>query len=293
MFRYSAFALSIHSEIELPDLPAGGFEPDVVIRIGPVSRRPRQASMAEEVANHAVAGAFHIRHGREIIVDPLPGVDPAVLRVLLTGRMMAFLLRQRGWLPLHASGVSLNGQAILFLGPSGSGKSTTAAAFHSRGHQVVTDDVGAVRVVIGGQCLLRPAGSRVRLLDGSQAVFNGAEPGSVHQWDKRLFDLGRSELRELIRVRRIYVLREGEEVRLELIPTLAAVTDLSINSFVKHWRMDKEAMAAHLRDCASVAAAIPLYRLTRPRSLERLPELVRRIEKEIEIQEEFESRCSA
>jgi hypothetical protein len=282
MFRYSAFALSIHSEIELPDLPPGGPEADVVIRFGSVSRTPRQASVDEEVAIHALGGAFRMKHGREITIDPLPGVDPAVLRVLLVGRMMAFLLRQRGWLPLHASGVEVGGQAVLFLGASGSGKSTTAAAFHSRGHQVVTDDVGPVRAALGGQCLLRPAGSRVRLLDDAQAVFNGDEPRSVSQWDKRLFHLARVELRELVRVRRMYLLQDGHELRQEIIPTLVAVTVLSRNSFVKHRRMDKEALAAHLRDCASVAGAIPVYRLTRPRSLDTLPELVRSIEKEME-----------
>jgi hypothetical protein len=279
MFLYSGFGLSIHSEVELPDLPPGDSEADVVIRFGAVSRIPRKASMDEEIALHNLAGAFHIRQGREIIVDPFPGVDPALLQVLLVGRMMAFLLRQRGWLPLHASAVVIEGQAILFLGASGSGKSTTVAAFHSRGHHVITDDVAAVRVSESGQCLLRPGGSRIRLLDDSRAAFEGAEPRGVLQWDKHLFDLARGDLRDVVQVGGIYLLTYGEGgLCRETIQPLEVVAVLSTNSIVKHGRLNKEALSAHLRDCAAVAGAVPVYRLARPRSLHALPDLVRSIE---------------
>jgi hypothetical protein len=278
MFRYSGFALCIHSEIELPGLPPGGAEPDVIIRFGFVSPAPRQATADEEVAIHALAGRFHIRQGREILVDPAPGVDPAVLQVVLAGRMMAFLLRQRGWLTLHASGVRIDGQAILFLGISGAGKSTTAAAFYTRGHDVITDDVGAVRVIRRGECVLSPAGSRLRLLDDSRSVFDGIEPPGVLQWDKNAFDLSRGELEDAIPVRLIYALTDGDELEAERISPLAATALLSSNSFVRHMRMSRAALAAHIRDCAAVATAAPVYRLKRPRSLAALPALVRWVE---------------
>ncbi len=237
--------------------------------------------MREEIAFHARGGAFHIKEGREIVLDPRPGADPALLRVLLAGRMMAFLLRQRGWLPLHASGAEVRGVGILFLGASGSGKSTTAAAFHSGGCEVVTDDVAAVRVDADGGCVLSPGGPRIRLLDDSRAVFGAAEPKGAVQWRKRLFDLTRGERRELVPIRRIYVLEYGSEIEQERIQPMAAVAALSAHSFVKHWRMDEVALAAHLRDCSRVARSVPLYRLLRPRSLDALPELVRRVSKDL------------
>ncbi len=281
MFCYSCFGLSGSLRGGTARSPPGAGEPDIVIRLGTVSRAPRQATTDEEIAIHERGGAFHIKQGREIILDPPLGVDPVVLRLLLMGRMMAYLLRQRGWLPLHASGVELEGQAVLFLGSRGSGKSTAAAAFHARGHQVVTDDVGAVRVVDGGQCLLRPAGPRIRLLDDSRVAFNGVEPKGVLHFRKRLFDLTRGEQRELIATRRIYALEYGDEIRCERIPTMSAVAELSAHSFVEHGRMTEAALDAHLRDCISVARAAPLYRLFRPRSLAVLPDLVRWVEVDI------------
>jgi hypothetical protein len=290
MFRYSSFGLAVHSEVEvpeLPELPPGDDEPDVIIRSGSVPLTTPRATLDEEIVFHDRAGAFHIRQGREIVFDPTPGVDPALLRVLLAGRMMAYLLRQRGKLPLHASGVELGGRAVLFLGARGSGKSTTAAAFHARGHRVVTDDVGAVRVIEGGQCLLRPAGSRVRLFDDSRAAFDGSGPEGVPHWRKHLFDLTRGEPRklielwELIEVSRIYALEYGDQIGSERIAPVAAVAALSAHSFVEHGRMNKAALEAHLRDCISVATTVPVYRLSRPRSLAALPDLVRWVEADI------------
>jgi hypothetical protein len=280
MFRYSWFLLSIHSEIELPGLPPGDPEADVVIRLGSVCRTRSHASVEEEVAINDLAGRFHMKQGREIVVDPAPGVDPALLRVMLTGRMMAYLLRQRGWLPLHASGVLIAGKAVLFLGASGAGKSTAAAAFHSRGHQVVTDDVGPVRVTAGGECILRPAGPALRLRDGSRSVFGGTEPRGDFQWDKHVFDLSGNGRVTLAPVRLIYVLADGDSLKQELIRPLSAAILLSRTSFIKHGRMNKEALAIHLRDCSAVASAVPVFRLTRRRSLEELPELAHFIEKE-------------
>lgn len=281
MFPYSWFLLSIHSEIELAGLPPGGPEPDVVIRLGSVSQTRPYASVDEEVAIHELAGKFHMKQGREIVVDLAPGADPSLLRVLLAGRMMAFLLRQRGWLPLHTSGVMLRGKAVLFLGASGAGKSTVAAAFHARGHQVITDDVGPVRVTPDGECILCPAGSLLRLRDDSRAVLGGTGPEGAFQWDKHVFDLSGDRRVDLAPVRLIYVLADGESLRQELIRPLDAATMLSRTSFIKHGRMNKEALAIHLRDCSAVASAVPVFRLTRRRTLAVLPELVRWIKTEV------------
>jgi hypothetical protein len=146
---------------------------------------------------------------------------------------------------------------------------------------VLTDDVAAVRVTEGGQCLLRPAGPWLRLMDDSRAVLEGADQPGFFQWDKHLFDVSRGHPPATIGVRLIYLLTDGDELRRATISPSSATALLSNNSFVRHWRMNREALRAHLRDCATVASAVPLYRLTRPRSLSGLPEVVRRIEREI------------
>lgn len=67
------------------------------------------------------------------------------IRTVLAGLPAAYLLRKRGILPLHASGVSRNDSTIAFVGKSGSGKSTLAAHFITREWSVVADDLMALQ----------------------------------------------------------------------------------------------------------------------------------------------------
>jgi energy-coupling factor transporter ATP-binding protein EcfA2 len=286
MYRYKAFALSIQSDLELPGLPETSTaqgppaEPDVLIKLGEVRPVARGASPDEEFAvNVTQAGRFHVRRGREIVVDLKPHGDPEILRAMLLGRVMAYLLRQRGWLPLHGSGVVLSGRAVLFLGDSGAGKSTTAAAFHACGHPVATDEVGAVRV-IGGRCELRTAGTRLRLTPDSLTVLGErfeAEPAN----GKHAVPVCSGELPDNVPIARIYVLDYGDSFTAETIEPLRAVQTLSVHSFISRRGMNAEVSAVHLKTCAAVAAAVPVQRLVRPRSLEALRELVGFIEKEL------------
>ncbi|MDP9055460.1 MAG: hypothetical protein M3N93_14345 [Acidobacteriota bacterium] len=278
MFRYTAYGLSIHSDLEFANLPPGSELIDVAIRFGHVPDRHPMATLREEIAHHAKGGWFHIREGREIVLDPPAGADPDLLRVLLLGRMMAFLLRQRGWLSLHASGVELAGKAVLFIGRSGSGKSTLAAACHARGHRVITDDVAAVRLNTDGKCVVQPAGPRIRLLDDARAVFNGREPAGIFQWRKHFFDLPGDFPPQLLCVDRVYLLAWGSRIGCDLVPALSAAAQLSTNSFVRHQRMDKPALTAHLRHVSLVTRSVTVGNLYRRYSIGDLADVVRWVE---------------
>jgi hypothetical protein len=282
---YSAFGLLIESELALPELPAGSGTPDVFIRKGPVPFRPATASRREQFIFHAQAGAFHIAAGRDVVVDPLEGVDSAVVRIVLLGRVMACLLWQRGWLPLHASGVAIGGVAALFVGPSGSGKSTMAAALHARGHAVITDDVGPVQL-INSACAVLPTWPRLRLAtDSMTSMESRGLPlfrHGVFQIDKYSVHVG-NPVQEPIRLTRIYMLDFGPDFRSDPITPLLTVASLRRNSFVRKRLCDMESAKLHLKECASVAQAVPVSRLVRPKAFDSLPELARFVEEDMSI----------
>ncbi len=285
-YCYRGFGLAIHSEIELPGLsPVPDRDAvDVVIRRDSVPRSPRCATLREELAIHGAGAAFLIRDGREVIVDARPDIDPAFLGVLLQGRVMAFLFRQRGWLPLHACGVAIGNDCILFLGVARAGKSTTAAAFHKSGHIVVTDDVAPVRVDDEQRCVLQSGWSHVRLREDAQALFEGSALASAMQAGKRRYDLGSPETPALpYRLRCAYLLEYGDEIRAEPVDPAEAIPLLSQCSFIRHPRMGREALEAHLRDCCSVARILPVRRIIRPRSLTRLPDMVSSVEEDLRL----------
>ncbi len=284
-YVYRGFGMRIESELELPELPPEPVgvsgEPDLAIRLGHIPRSRRKATLDDELAFNAVGAAFRIRGGREITVDPRSDADPGAVRVVLLGRVMAFLFRQRGWLPLHSSGVMVNEHCVLFLGSAGAGKSTTAAAFHRKGHLVITDDVGPVRVVSGGQCVVQPAWSYVRLCEDARPVLGTPGAAPVFQADKHRFDLNRDVAEALYVVGCVYVVEYGDILRAEPVPALEAAVLLGTHSFVKHHETEKDALDLHLRNCADVAAVLPVRRLIRPKSLGGLEEIVRFVEADL------------
>lgn len=281
---YRAFGLTIQSEFELPELvvqtPADR-EPDVVIHRGGVPRHTPQITLDEEVALQHPAAGFLIRQGREVIAEVRPGADPAVVRALLFGRVMAFVFRQRGWLPLHASGVLIDNQCILFLGSVRAGKSTTAAAFHRQGYLVVTDDVAPARIDADGRCILQSAWSYVRLHADAAAVLSDRDFVADLRDGKRCYNLDSREGGGLYPVRCAYAIEFGDSIAAEPVDRIRAIPLLSRYCFVRHNQMSREALQSHVKNCSAVAGRVPMRRLIRPRSLAALPDLVRFVEKDL------------
>jgi hypothetical protein len=280
-FVYSAYGLLIESEIELPELAPASGKSDVVIRLAPVQPSSEIATDRQQYMFNTLTGRFLMTRGREITVDPLADADIGQIRAVLLGRAMAYLLRQRGWLPLHASGVAIEGRAALFLGPSGAGKSTTAAALHLRGHTVITDDVAAVRKSQDA-CEVLPAGSRVRLLDDSMRLMAGRGREAVIQADKYSLDLGTHALPQSLTVARLYILDFGEAFSTQIVPQLRAAASLSCYSFVKRGILETDALKRHVRDCAQIAESIPVRAIFCRPSFESVPELVRFVEEDMQ-----------
>jgi hypothetical protein len=102
--------------------------------------------------------------------DPTGRIE--LLPILMAGTVSAFLLALRGHTVLHASAVSIGGQALAFVGPSGRGKSTLAALMCLAGADLVTDDVLVVEsgddvVCLGGATELRLRAAAAPLATGS------------------------------------------------------------------------------------------------------------------------------
>jgi len=88
-------------------------------------------------------GRFGVRGGKQVLLEPAADADETELRAFILSTILGVLCHQRGLMPIHASAVNINGQAVLISGNSGAGKSTLAAALGARGHALLTDDVAA------------------------------------------------------------------------------------------------------------------------------------------------------
>lgn len=290
MYSYLAYGLNIKSELELPELDSGnGQLPDATIRFGPVEKfepnvpsRNHWAQPDEIRFSYADVGRFSVRDGREIIIDLDPEAFANLLRVCLLGPVLAALLHQRGLLVLHGSAVSIDGIAIAFLGDKGWGKSTLAACMQASGHGFLADDVLAVRADPMNGIELIPAFPHLKLWPDS-AVFLGMNPDNMArlqpELDKRGHRVSNGFSATTLSLNSIYVLDIADSESIRPIEPRDALIELVRHSYLVRYLQPTGRTSLHLEQCAKVVSSVPVYSLQRVRSLSRLPEVVRLLEK--------------
>ena len=134
--------------------------------------------------------------------------------VYLTGPVLGFILRQRGYVALHASAVQIGDAALAIVGPHGAGKSTMAAALATRGFPLISDDVLHVRRAASAW-VAEPYAHGLRLWPEAVRLVLGRDvslPRLTPTWDKRLLSVEASDLTaatEPVAVRAILFVEEA------------------------------------------------------------------------------------
>jgi hypothetical protein len=113
------------------------------------------------------------------------------MAAFLTGPVLAFVLRMRGVIALHASAIDVGGKAIVLAGDAFAGKSTTAVMFARLGCRILTEDVAPL-MVDGGDTAVHSGCTEVALRPVAvEHLFGSADalPRFSENWDKRRLDL--------------------------------------------------------------------------------------------------------
>lgn len=294
MHFYQAYGISVGSAVLLPELSPGvGRAPDAVVSRGDLPDLPADMKDAEHCA-WAVpgglclfwrgVGVIAILGGKEIVLDPAPGLEESRLRLFILGAAMAVLLHQRGLLVLHASAVSVGGRAALFLGDKGWGKSTLAAALAARGHAVISDDVVALGEDGHGRPTVMPAFPQIKLWPSSVEALGGDPerlPRLSALFDKRHFDVSGGFAESPVPLGRIFLLGVGDSVRVGAAGARESVLGLVRHSYSARFAaqlLGGENGARHLLQCSALARRVPISHLERPSGLGLLPDAVRAVE---------------
>jgi hypothetical protein len=291
MLFYSAYTLGIRSDIALPELCASEGAADIVVRFGsvdcpvPDDAKPGlvHATSEEVCLFFRKIGKFLIRGGREIVIDPVPGVDERWIRTGILGPSMGALLYQRGWLTLHASSVAVGNEAVAFMGERGWGKSTMAAYMCARGHRLVSDDVAAIWVDAAGSPEVYPGYPQLKLWPEAAASL-GEDPEMLPRLDpiteRRARRITRRFHAEPLPLRRIYVLGGGESFDIQPLGAQEALVELIRHTYGRELFQALDTRA-HFLKCATVANDVPIFSLKRPYSLSALPELAQLVEEDL------------
>jgi hypothetical protein len=197
--------------------------------------------------------------------------------VYLLGPVFAFVLRLRGFIPLHASAAVVRENAVAFVGPGGAGKSTIAGALAREGYPILGDDIAVLEEIAGEFCL-RPAYPHLRLWPDSVSILFGAKdalpklvPSS--EWDKRFLDLNQPGFRfqtEPAPLRCIFLLEgyspEVQVARIDEITPVDAFGRLSANTYLSYGLTTKM-RAREFHELGRLVHKVAIKRLTLGRSV--------------------------
>ncbi len=286
MFSYRAYGLGIESEIPLSALTESSPCPDVQIRRGKVSfpsaakGRKTWITVTEAYFRFDGIGVIRVSHGREMVVEIAAGVDDGTIGLFILGPALGVLLHQRGLLVLHGSAVALNAGVVAFLGMSGWGKSTMAGALGKLGHMVFADDFVGVSLE-HDRPVAFPGFPRLKLgLDAADTLGYPAHSSQplLPSDERREFSVEGASPWVPRHLERIYVLAEGEAPAIEPLEPQDAVVELIRHSYAVPCLKGSGSSAEHLRHCASLVNALPVYTLRRPLNLELIHELAKLVE---------------
>jgi len=311
-FRYGVYGLSIEADAPIDGALAAAIPNEPDLRIFLHSMPPSAAALYatppvfddQNVTIFLDGGAYGFLYadGTRFAIDRSastiwsaapPSATLADTATYLLGPVLAFVLRRRGTLSLHASAVVVAEQAVAIAAAPGGGKSTTAAAFADRGAAVVTDDVLPI-VWRGGEPYAEPGYPRLRLWPETVAARYGANdalPLLSPGWTKRYLDVGARFPRAALPLGAIVVLRErvagaprmarlgGHEAAMQLVAnsSMALYLDAAmrveeldrVTALVERvplfaaWPSDDLARVEEL--CDIVAAAVTTGALSSPR----------------------------
>jgi hypothetical protein len=205
---------------------------------------------------------------------------------LLLGSVLGYVLRLRGTACLHACTVAVGERAIAIFGEKGAGKSTTAAALSQRQMSILSDDI-AVLNDSGKNFSVQPGYPHLRLWPEAIHALYGPEvalPRVLTGLEKRYVNLiddgGSSAWRfqsDPLPLAAIYVL--GERVpslaapAIEPIPPATAVMALMAHRSASFLTLDREKQAREFAFLSRVAVTVPVRKVSRPDSLDALPQL--------------------
>lgn len=219
---------------------------------------------------------FHVSgDGRSVRCWPAPGVSEETARFLFSNQVMPLALSRQGTLVFHSSAVEIDEQAVAFMGESGRGKSTLAASFATNGFRFLTDD-GLVVKSADGQWRIAPSQPSIRLWEDSQEALLGedAQTAPPVQYTSKSRFLAGGEIAFCDQPRvlhRVYFLGEGSDQGpiFERLKPGEALIELLKHSFLLDIE-ERQMLAAHFDELASLVSRPIYYRLDYPRYFEGL-----------------------
>lgn len=211
---------------------------------------------------------FSLDLGRGAIAGAAIDCADEMFRHFLVDQVVPLMLSV-DYVVLHASGVSVDGRLVAFVGPGGAGKSTTALALSQIGHPIAADD-GLMLLQGDAEVMAVPAYAGLRLWPDSETALAAGLPGSGrrHGFAKQRFREGLA-FAGAGRLTHLYVLAPGTSPSVSFAPL--SPRDAVVAMIRHSFRLaldDKATLARQLALVADAAPALPAWQVSFPRTLD-------------------------
>lgn len=299
-YRYFVYGITLHSEISLT-LPEQGYGKlgQIELRIAATPHffssaarsLPRQRNSESFYQSSFLRdGSVYVRwkgvgeflisaDGCRITGRQYDEAHRESFQVYLLGQALSYALVKRGFEPLHATAVVVDGEAAVLLGNSGFGKSSLAACFLQAGHRLLTDDLLILRPSAAG-VMAYPGPPRIKLFPKlARRFLGGATSGIAMNSGTKKMILPLDQTRTAtgpVRLKAIYALlpprstNHRQAVRIAVLPPGESFIALVKSTFnyriVNPARLERQFEAA-----TGVVSALAVKKVLYPWVLDRLP----------------------
>jgi hypothetical protein len=217
--------------------------------------------------------------GHQITARQFDEANQESFQVYLLGQALSFALVKRGFEPLHATAIVVNGEAVVFLGEGGFGKSSLAACFLEAGYRMLTDDLLILTKFANG-FLAYPGPPRIKLFPKLARRFlgNATDGVAMNSETKKLIlplDRTRSSVAP-VPLRAIYALVPPREVfrkqriRFKELSPRESFLELVRNTFNRRL-VNSDRLERQFNETARVVSAMRVKKVSYPRVLAQLP----------------------
>ena len=216
--------------------------------------------------------------GCRIRGNPIGSFSLESLDGMLADCVLPFALTLQGRHVFHASGSSVDGQAVILLGESAAGKSTLAANLLAHGFPVLADDYVVLRPSSSGAHLpieVLPGRPKLRLWPGVKKFIFDKKPNVGTDGEKCVVEVevdgGTASLPTTVPLQRVYLLHPSDGMNsgpaVRSVPGPEALIELFRHSF----RLDytsKTMLVNELQGLSAIIESTQVKRLRFPRTLE-------------------------
>ena len=292
------YGLRIGCDWQLNDAAADSGKPEIRISIATPdtftqtpavpSFRPHDSSplsytpMPDDGAMVSWDGLFRFlisRDGSTILGHAQSELAPDALGAHLFGPVLSFALLRRGFESLHATALTINGDAVALLGDTSAGKSTLAAALLACGARLLTDDLLVVKYDAGVP-MAQPGLRRLKLMpdaaarwpqNDAGAAFHPGSPKRVFRMHDESCTPGPAPLRACFVLK-----RDAVTAACQRLTSAAAMRQVAANAF-NTLDARPARLRAHFEACALLSRHVPVFELSVADDLLRIHEAVQMV----------------